>query len=112
MADPTEPAYSPSVDGYVLPPDPASRFASGLQNDVPLLRGQNADEGTIFSAIAGVPADTKEHFIAAATSAFGTNSINTFLQFYPANGCSGSGSIVSCIGSRIRCLRYRRRRNQ
>ncbi|WP_062133432.1 carboxylesterase/lipase family protein [Paraburkholderia monticola] len=84
MADPTEPAYSPSVDGYVLPADPASRFAAGLQNDVPLLEGQNADEGTIFAATAGIPADTKEHFVAAATSAFGANNINTFLQFYPA----------------------------
>ena len=84
MADPTEPAYSPSVDGYVLPSDPASRFAAGLQNDVPLLEGQNADEGTIFAATAGIPSDTKEHFIAAATAAFGTNNIDTFLQFYPA----------------------------
>ncbi|QWC91288.1 carboxylesterase/lipase family protein [Cupriavidus metallidurans] len=85
MADPTEPAYSPSVDGYVLPADPASRFAAGLQNDVPLLEGQNANEGTIFAAAAGIPSDTAAHFIAAATAAFGASNINTFLQFYPAS---------------------------
>ncbi|MES2262996.1 MAG: carboxylesterase family protein [Pseudomonadota bacterium] len=84
MADPTEPAYNPSVDGYVLPSDPYSRFAAGLQNDVPLLAGINANEGTIFAAPVGIPSDTKEHFIAAATSAFGANNINTFLQYYPA----------------------------
>ncbi|WP_222105659.1 carboxylesterase/lipase family protein [Paraburkholderia sp. BCC1884] len=84
MSDPTEAAYSPSVDGYVLPTDPYQRFAAGLQNDVPLLEGQNADEGTIFAATAGIPGDTREHFIAAATSAFGTGNIGTFLQFYPA----------------------------
>jgi para-nitrobenzyl esterase len=84
MGDPTEAAYSPSVDGYVLPTDPYQRFAAGLQNDVPLLEGQNADEGTIFAATAGIPADTKEHFVAAATSAFGAPNIDPFLQFYPA----------------------------
>jgi para-nitrobenzyl esterase len=84
MSDPTEPAYNPTVDGYVLPTDPYQRFAAGLQNDVPLLEGQNANEGTIFAATAGIPSDTKEHFIAAATSAFGPTNVNTFLQFYPA----------------------------
>lgn len=84
MTDPTEPAYNPSVDGYVLTTDPYSRFAAGEQNDVPLLEGKNADEGTIFAATAGIPADTKDHFVAAATSAFGAANINTFLQFYPA----------------------------
>ena len=81
--DPTEPAYGPSIDGYVLPADPYSRFAAGLQNDVPLLAGQNANEGEIFAIPAGIP-QTKDSFIAAATSAFGTANINTFLQFYPA----------------------------
>ncbi|WP_231941651.1 carboxylesterase/lipase family protein [Burkholderia sp. PAMC 28687] len=85
MADPTEAAYSPSVDGYVLPADPYSRFAAGQQQHVPLLEGQNADEGVIFAATAGIPSDSAANFTAAATSAFGTNNINTFLQFYPAS---------------------------
>ncbi|HZZ11250.1 MAG TPA: carboxylesterase family protein [Paraburkholderia sp.] len=84
MNDPTEPGYNPTVDGYVLPTDPYSRFAAGQQNDVPLLEGQNANEGTIFAATAGIPSDTKEHFIAAGTAAFGAGNLNTFLQFYPA----------------------------
>ncbi|WP_228939381.1 carboxylesterase/lipase family protein [Paraburkholderia saeva] len=85
MTDPTEPAFNPSIDGYVLTADPYSRFAAGQQNDVPLLEGQNANEGTIFAATAGIPADTKDHFVTAATSAFGAANINTFLQFYPAS---------------------------
>jgi para-nitrobenzyl esterase len=84
MSDPTAPAYDPSVDGYVLPADPYSRFAAGLQNDVPLLEGQNANEGEIFAAFSGIPSDTKDNFIAAATSSFGASNINTFLQYYPA----------------------------
>jgi len=38
------------VDGYVVPEHPASAFANGRQNDVPLLVGWNADEGTYFVA--------------------------------------------------------------
>ena len=38
------------VDGYVVPEHPASAFAKGKQNDVPLLVGWNADEGTYFGA--------------------------------------------------------------
>lgn len=34
------------VDGYVLPQSVAEIFAAGRQNDVPLLLGSNADEGT------------------------------------------------------------------
>jgi carboxylesterase type B len=38
------------VDGYVVPEHPAQAFAKGRQNDVPLLVGWNADEGTLFAA--------------------------------------------------------------
>lgn len=38
------------VDGYVVPEHPASIFAQGKQNDVPLLVGWNADEGSYFGA--------------------------------------------------------------
>jgi para-nitrobenzyl esterase len=35
----------PIVDGYVLPRDPYSIFATGKQNDVPLIVGSTADDG-------------------------------------------------------------------
>lgn len=38
--------FAPIVDGYVLPEDVYSIFAQGKQNDVPVLVGSNADEGT------------------------------------------------------------------
>ena len=38
------------VDVYVVPEHPAQAFAKGRQNDVPLLVGWNADEGTLFAA--------------------------------------------------------------
>jgi len=37
------------VDGWVLPEDVATVFAQGRQNDVPLIVGYNADEGTTLA---------------------------------------------------------------
>ena len=37
------------VDGWVLPQDVATIFAQGKQNDVPLIVGYNADEGTTLA---------------------------------------------------------------
>jgi carboxylesterase type B len=44
------------VDGYVVPEHPASVFAKGGQNDVPLPVGWNADEATLFAARVAFPA--------------------------------------------------------
>jgi para-nitrobenzyl esterase len=38
------------VDGYVVPEHPASIYAQGRQNDVAVLVGWNADEGSLFAA--------------------------------------------------------------
>jgi para-nitrobenzyl esterase len=38
----------PVIDGWFLPQDPATIFAQGKQNDVPMLLGSNKDEGTFF----------------------------------------------------------------
>lgn len=69
------------VDGYVLPQDVYTIFAQGKQNDVPLLVGNNADEGT---ALAPQGAYIKaEQFIAGAHARFGTLA-DEFLKIYPA----------------------------
>jgi para-nitrobenzyl esterase len=44
-------------DGYVVPEQPASIYAKGAQNDVPLLVGWNADEGSYFAARIKLAAD-------------------------------------------------------
>lgn len=48
MIDPSE--YSPfiNVDGWFMPKPPEAIFASGRQQDVPLIVGTNANEGTLF----------------------------------------------------------------
>ena len=45
------------VDGYVVPEHPATIYAEGKQNPVPLLVGWNADEGSYFAARLKPPAD-------------------------------------------------------
>lgn len=42
--------FRPDVDGWVMPAPPREIFAAGKQNDVPLLAGWNADEGTLFES--------------------------------------------------------------
>ena len=70
------------VDGYVLPQDVYAIFAQGKQNNVPLLVGNNADEGT---ALAPQGAHIKaEQFIAGAHTRFGSFA-DEFLKIYPAN---------------------------
>ncbi len=71
---------SPVVDGYVLPKDVRTIYAEGKQNDVPLLIGSNADEGTAFSA-GTVKA---EGFRNSAKSRYGELA-DAYLKIYPAS---------------------------
>jgi para-nitrobenzyl esterase len=88
LTNPQVTAYSPIIDGYVVPANPYDRFKSGLQNDVPLLVGWNAMEGKPF-ANRGLlppfpPGGIAAQFIAAATRKFGTPSMADFQLLYPA----------------------------
>jgi para-nitrobenzyl esterase len=69
------------VDGWVLPQDIATIFAEGKQNDVPLIVGYNADEGTALA-----PQATQLQaglFIAAAHQRYGPLAPQ-MLKIYPA----------------------------
>ena len=44
-----------NIDGWVLPASVHDIFASGRQNDVPVIVGANADEGTALARLAGGP---------------------------------------------------------
>jgi para-nitrobenzyl esterase len=75
----TQGAFSVNVDGWLLPTDVMTIFEKGQQNDVPILIGSNADEGTAFMppkiTIAGLQATAKQRFGANA---------DRFSQIYPA----------------------------
>jgi para-nitrobenzyl esterase len=85
--------FSPSMDGWMLPEDVYSIFAHGKQNDVPLLAGWNADEGTTLSSW---PANkTAADFIAEARHNFGERS-DQFLTLYPAGSDQEARGIPLC----------------
>jgi len=69
------------VDGWGLPQDVATIFAQGKQNDVPLLVGYNADEGT---ALAPQGANmTAMMFVGGVHQRYGSQA-DALLKIYPA----------------------------
>ena len=72
----------PSVDGWVLPQDIYSTFAQGKQNDVPLIVGNNADEGT---TLAPQGANIKADMFVAGVQQRYAGLADQFLKIYPAS---------------------------
>jgi Carboxylesterase type B len=73
--------FGPDVDGYFLLDDMASLVAAGKVNDVPMLTGLNADEG---SASATYGKMTAEQFRQQSTQRYADRA-NAFLARYPAS---------------------------
>ena len=72
-------SFDADVDGYFLPESMAAIFATGKQNDVPLLAGWNHDEGD-FDPAHGSAADQLKKL---AQKDFGAKA-NVFMRLYPA----------------------------
>lgn len=81
--NPTVSAFSPNIDGYVVPDVPAARFARGEQMQIPLLAGWMAAEYYTFRAYS-LPHASAEAFRAAAALMFGKERFSEFLALYPA----------------------------
>src|SRR5260370_17734170 len=79
------PTASPNVDGWVLPQETNTIFAEGQQNDVPLIVGFNADEGT---TLAPQLAQTTAATFAPRVQQLYGNSSPDFLKAYPASSTS------------------------
>ena len=73
--------FGPVIDGEVLPDDVPNVYAMGLQNDVPMMTGFNADEGSAFP---GYGQSTAESYVETVTSRYGESS-ERFLALYPAS---------------------------
>jgi para-nitrobenzyl esterase len=71
--------FSPDIDGSFLPTAPYHIFAEGKQNDVPLIAGSNAEDGSLFIHLIG-----PEAFIDQARQRFGSEA-SAYLKLYPAN---------------------------
>jgi para-nitrobenzyl esterase len=70
--------FRPVVDGHVLPDDVYSIFAKGQQNDVPLLTGSNANEGSIYVRATGAAAALEQ-----AKKQYGAG-FDAYIKAYPA----------------------------
>ena len=79
--------FGPVVDGWFLPADTAAIFAQGKQNDVPMLTGLTADEGSSNAAYGKVKA---EDFTKQVQQRFGAQA-DAFLKLYPSNDQTQSG---------------------
>ncbi len=79
--------FAPVVDGWFLPADTATIFAQGKQNDVPILTGLTADEGSASPTYGKIPA---EEVIKQVRQGFGDQA-DAFLKLYPVHDQSASG---------------------
>jgi para-nitrobenzyl esterase len=72
-----------TVDGWFLPEDVNTIFAKGRQNDVPLLIGSNADEGSIFTPATVTSASFREQ----SERRFGQDAttLAAFSKLYPSS---------------------------
>ena len=52
--------WAPNVDGWVIPDDPVLMYATGQQQQVPLVTGFNGNEGSLLNA--GIPMDDVADF--------------------------------------------------
>ncbi|HWZ45866.1 MAG TPA: carboxylesterase/lipase family protein [Candidatus Saccharimonadales bacterium] len=75
------PTASAIVDGWVLPQDVQTIFAQGKQNDVPLLVGNNADEGTTLAPQGA--SLTSAMFSGGVQQRYGSQA-DQFFKVYPA----------------------------
>ena len=80
-----EQVVRPIVDGWVLPQDVQTIFAQGKQNDVPLIVGFNADEGTTLAPQGAMV--TSAAFTAGIRQRYGSQA-DQFLKVYPAGSDS------------------------
>ena len=89
------------VDGYVVPEHPAKLFANGRANDVPLLLGFNADEGSLFAGRTAPPANAAAY--EALIAAQFKEDAPSALQLYPAgaNGEQIMTSFTALTGDQI-----------
>jgi para-nitrobenzyl esterase len=81
--DPNVTAFSPSIDGYVVPDVPMARYLRGEQLRVPLLAGWNDAEHYPFHGMA-LPHANAEEFRRAVERMFGADRLAEFLALYAA----------------------------
>ncbi len=75
--------FLPVVDGWMLTDTVYGIFAAGQQNDVPVIAGSNADEGSTFVRLFNIGPSTLDQYRQGARRKFG-DWADAFLETYPA----------------------------
>lgn len=83
-AKPGLPRFSPAVDGYFFPKDPAAIFAAGEQAHVPLLAGSNSEESGA-AAVLGREQPTVENYRKALQRLYNDKADEIFKHYPAAN---------------------------
>ena len=81
-------SYRAIVDGRIIPDQLYEIFEQGDFNQVPVMLGYNAEEGTTLGALQRVP-KSKEEYSKFIVQRFGDNAQNV-MAFYPAENIRGS----------------------
>lgn len=71
------------VDGWSIPQQPYTIFSNGLQNQVPVLIGYNAEEGTTLGVLGRIP-ENNDVYISRAQSLYG-DLATEYLTIYPTD---------------------------
>ena len=82
--------FSPVYDEWMLPEGMVSIFEKGMQNDVPMLMGLNADERSSSPTYGKI---TKDKFVEDAMNKHGEMA-DQFLQLYPAKTDNEAGEFL------------------
>lgn len=86
--------WRPSIDGRVLPASPSEIYGSGLQHDVPILVGSNADEASL--ALASPPDVDEVEYVSTASGTYG-DLADRFLDLYP--GATREQALTSTLAA-------------
>ncbi len=97
---PGAPRFSPVVDGYFLPRQPAEIFAAGQQARVPLLVGWNSQEMT-YQMVLGPAAPTLDNYRAALQKLYGDRAPEALKQYPAASDAEVEPAANNLAGDRF-----------
>ncbi len=96
-------AWTPNVDGSVLPDTPLSLLKAGKVNTASLIVGANKDEGTLFIAL-GAKVDTEADLRAALQSLYPPMLAESILaRYYTGKNVTPKDASIAAIGDAFVC---------
>ena len=94
-----EPVWYPTIDGRLIPAQPADAIAAGHVNKVPVINGSNRDEGTLFTAFAKQP--TPQEYTDGVKFQFGDNAQRVLAAYSPSSYPSPAQAEAAGLGDAL-----------